>query len=404
KHSYNDVEYTTWTWRTNDSCRLCAQKYRDAATQNLADSSFDLSGLRSSELLCLPYYDATKHLLIDPMHNLFLGLIKEHFQNILGCKKIPKEGLPVVNSLAGCLFAYTADNLDTDLFTLTQKASIRHLEDWLKQPLQKGPDVEATIQKHAKHWAGKACHLSLLIYVCKGLGCIPMTVTATGIDTSSPVKKKYRKPELAEIVVRWQTKQPEILPASRTSSGLSGRQGYLLTSEDMGEIRRDIQVMVKPSWATSIPTSISSSGPKLKSDQWRAAGSLYLPVTLIRLWSRSCNDIASRERQDLLKLTMALFQAISIITSRKTLARHRELYLDHMLVYRQELARLFPDYKCHPNHHMALHLGEFLSAYGPVHGWWTFPFEHMIRTLQRIHTNYHPGKPSFQYLGLERYI
>ncbi|PPQ88018.1 hypothetical protein CVT25_000927, partial [Psilocybe cyanescens] len=118
-----------------------ADFYCDAATQNLADSSFDLSGLRSSELLCLPYYDATKHLPIDPMHNLFLGLIKEHFQNILGCKKIPKEGLPAVNSLAGRLFAYTADNLDTDIFTPTQMASVRRLEDWLKQPLQKGPDI-----------------------------------------------------------------------------------------------------------------------------------------------------------------------------------------------------------------------------------------------------------------------
>ncbi|PPQ87743.1 hypothetical protein CVT25_015171 [Psilocybe cyanescens] len=308
KNSYNDIKYTAWKWRTNDSCQLHAQKYRDAATQNLAESSFDLSGLRSSELLRLPYYDTTKYLLIDPMHNLFLGLIKEHFQNILGCNKIPKEGLPVVNSFAGRLFAHTADNLDTDLFTPTQKAS------------------------------------------------------------------------------------PEIMPASRTSPSLSGRQGYLLTSEDMDEVRRDIQAMVKPSWATSIPTSISSSGPKLKSDQWRAAGSLYLPVTLIRLWSRSGDDIATCERRDLLELTMALFQAVSIISSRTTSARHGKLYLEHMLLYRQELACLFPDYKCHPNHHLALHLGEFLSAYGPVHGWWTFPFERMIGTLQRIHTNYHPGE------------
>ncbi|KAF8220225.1 hypothetical protein L208DRAFT_1335077, partial [Tricholoma matsutake] len=37
-----------------------------------------------SELLWLPYYDPTWFLVVDPMHNLFLGLIKEHFQGILG--------------------------------------------------------------------------------------------------------------------------------------------------------------------------------------------------------------------------------------------------------------------------------------------------------------------------------
>jgi hypothetical protein len=42
------------------------------------------SGVKWSELLCLPYFDPTRFVVIDAMHNLFLGLINEHFQNILG--------------------------------------------------------------------------------------------------------------------------------------------------------------------------------------------------------------------------------------------------------------------------------------------------------------------------------
>ena len=65
-------------------------------------------------------------------------------------------------------------------------------------------------------------------------------------------------------------------------------------------------------------------------------------------------------------------------------------YFEHMVNYRVQLQELFPEYKCHPNHHMALHLDEFLEMCGPVHGWWAFPFERMIGTLQRISTNYKP--------------
>jgi hypothetical protein len=41
---------------------------------------------------------------------------------------------------------------------------------------------------------------------------------------------------------------------------------------------------------------------------------------------------------------------------------------------------------------MAMHLYEYLIRYGPVHAWWTFPFERVIGMLQRIPTNYKLGQ------------
>lgn len=170
------------------------------------------------------------------------------------------------------------------------------------------------------------------------------------------------------------------------------QHGSVFTDAEMKAIRRDINEMVKPSWVSSVPTTVSSSGPKLKSDQWRVFGSLYLPVTLIRLWSDCGDDEAGRQRQKLLHLTMVLMSAIVIASSRVTSQKHAEEYLGHMLVYRQLLQEIFPTYKCHPNHHVAMHVGELLMMYGPMHGWWTFPLERMIGVLQRIPTNYKPGK------------
>jgi len=56
------------------------------------------------------------------------------------------------------------------------------------------------------------------------------------------------------------------------------------------------------------------------------------------------------------------------------------------------LQELFPDYRFLPNQHMALHLSEYLQFYGPVHAWWTFPFERLIGMLQRIPNNFQDDK------------
>jgi hypothetical protein len=174
----------------------------------------------------------------------------------------------------------------------------------------------------------------------------------------------------------------------------------------------DIKNMIKPAWATSVPNNISPAGAKLKSDQWRSVGALFLPVLLICLWSHAQNtenaqdkngqneNLTSKRRQDLLHLTMLLCSAISIITSRAVSPEHTHLYLQHMTDYRKELQRIFLGYNCHPNHHMAMHIGEFVEKYGPIHGWWTFPFEQMIGWLQRLMTNYKQGMrtPLLKYL------
>ena len=167
--------------------------------------------------------------------------------------------------------------------------------------------------------------------------------------------------------------------------------GDILTHEEMEAVYEDLQNMVKPSWVTSVP--LLSVGPKQKSDQWKTVGSLYLPVSLIHLWSNvDPDDERSKHRYELLHLSMLVLSAIDVATSRATSDNNADEFLRLMTAYSQRLQTLFPDYNIHPNHHMAFHIMEFLRMYGPVHGWWTFPFERIIGMLQRISTNYKPGK------------
>lgn len=49
-----------------------------------AQQSFAASGLRWLELLRLPYFDPTRFIVVDSMHNLLLGLMRTHFVDVLG--------------------------------------------------------------------------------------------------------------------------------------------------------------------------------------------------------------------------------------------------------------------------------------------------------------------------------
>lgn len=157
----------------------------------------------------------------------------------------------------------------------------------------------------------------------------------------------------------------------------------------MEEVRSDIVKIVTPSWATSIPANLGSAAHgKLKADQWRILGTTYFPISLIRLWGRRiAGDPRSKRCYKILRVTISLLSAIIIATSRVTSSSRADLYLEHMQAYLKGIQELFPDYKCHPNHHMAMHLHEYLRQYGPVHAWWTFPFERIIGMLQRIPNN-----------------
>ena len=82
---------------------------------------------------------------------------------------------------------------------------------------------------------------------------------------------------------------------------------------------------------------------------------------------------------------------MTVASSHITSRQHAKVYLYYMKQYVEGLKQMFHKFKLHPNHHMALHLQEYLIQYGPVHSWWTFPFERLIGLIQRIPSNGKPG-------------
>jgi hypothetical protein len=55
------------------------------------------------------------------------------------------------------------------------------------------------------------------------------------------------------------------------------KRGHIFTEKDVEALRTDIRDFVTPSWLTSIPSNLGEpSHGKLKADQWRTLGTVYL--------------------------------------------------------------------------------------------------------------------------------
>jgi len=73
-----------WEWRTTEKWQVDASRYQNAQNKKAEASSYDTTRVCYSELLQMLYYEPSHFLIVNSIYNLFLGLIKEHFQGILG--------------------------------------------------------------------------------------------------------------------------------------------------------------------------------------------------------------------------------------------------------------------------------------------------------------------------------
>lgn len=147
--------------------------------------------------------------------------------------------------------------------------------------------------------------------------------------------------------------------------------------------------MTLPSWLEKPPGNIGSAGHgKLKADQWRTLCTVHMVITLGRLWGhKEATQEEGHVLQNFLQLVVAVDQA-----TRRSMSRSRAALFDtNIQSYVKGLREIF-DHSLVPNHHLSLHLRECLESFGPVHGWWAYPFERYNGLLQRMRTNNKPGR------------
>ena len=149
KADYTNLNRALWEKRDNASHRLFAEKYKVSNTKVERVEIEKKYGVRYSCLLQLPYFDAPRMCVIDPMHNLLLGTAKhcidiwkstgllssDHFHEIQ--KKVDNFTCPndvgrIPSKIQSSFSGFTADQWKswTILFSLYCLKNILPLHDY----------------------------------------------------------------------------------------------------------------------------------------------------------------------------------------------------------------------------------------------------------------------------------
>ncbi|KAI0650959.1 hypothetical protein C8Q79DRAFT_901952 [Trametes meyenii] len=297
------------------------------------------------------------------MHNLFLGEFKHHCMQVFG--------------------------IDTVGEKTTSKGAVVHT------PTQQKAQLDRIFS------AIVACAESALVKIRRDY----LAAVAEFNNVAAP-GAKLTKSEYATALVKWyhsigcdaeRVRLPPTMEDSTAYFRLPSSddvpkefQKYcnVFTGEVLQEVRKDITKTSLPSWLETPPRNFGSpSHGKLKADHWRTIGTVSLVMTLVRLWGTAG---ASIEEREVLDNFISLAVAVDLATRRSMDRPRAALYDQYMQRYLQSLRSLF-NHSLVPNHHLSLHLPQCLDLFGPVHGWWAFPFERYNGVLQRLNTNNKPG-------------
>jgi len=198
------------------------------------------------------------------MHNLFLGLVKEHFRNVIGIGRSKTD--------EGAVMFIEFSEPPPD-FTEPEHKSLGKLRRVLQKPLN---DKIQSSPESVKKTLTRLHHRAL------AFACDELEVDEEKSFMSDEGKALYSKDVCATNILSWRVEQTEYRDEGVDTAT---RLGQVLTDEEMVEIWSDLARISTPTWVTPIPLDLgSSSHGKLKADQWSTLGITHLTLSLIRLW------------------------------------------------------------------------------------------------------------------------
>jgi len=157
----------------------------------------------------------------------------------------------------------------------------------------------------------------------------------------------------------------------------------ILGKNIMQAVWEDMKRTLLPSWITPVPHNWGTAKRgKLSADNWLVIFIIHLPITLIRLWGNETG-----RKHELLANLMHLASASSIVIMHSSREEQILAFGHHIFRYIDGIKKLFPDQRLRPVHHAALHLGDLMDLFGPVHSRSGFFFERYINFFHRINTN-----------------
>ncbi|EJD44635.1 hypothetical protein AURDEDRAFT_125187 [Auricularia subglabra TFB-10046 SS5] len=343
-----------------------AEAYRRARTDSARKNLKKMNGVSWSELLRLPYWDPTRYTVVDAMHNLLLGLLQHHIRSVWLVEEATKQTKPQKLRKSG------------------QSAAPTHVRKQVRKALQ--PTLILLAHGHLERTSDPDRWTKLQK---SSVAVLEQLCATRKLRVQQPGQRKLKEPYI-QALKAWagpniaqdadqrgdeQAQQPDV----RVDEAEPDTTRFRLLPQELTQIREIIDCISIPSWLGRVATDFGSPGHgSPKSDEWRTAGTIHLPMALVSMW-------AGTPRQEELDWFLELVTAVQLATRRSTTTARAEEYRSHLQKYLLGLCDR--GFKLKPNHHAAMHLADFLPEFGPTRGWWMYPIERQVGMLQKFNTN-----------------
>jgi len=174
--------------RTGEEILKSAQLYLDAKNEKERKETITTTGIRWSELYRLPYFDPSHMVIVDCMHNLFLGLVQEHFE-ILGIRMDNKKGKKTA-ALSITISTEAMSGLNKN-----ERESMNKLIETLESPMNKELESQDGYDMYFKRL--EKLHKQSLKLVFESFK-LKVNPTYTHIS-----KKDLNKPDFVHSILTW---------------------------------------------------------------------------------------------------------------------------------------------------------------------------------------------------------
>ncbi|KAI0633856.1 hypothetical protein C8Q77DRAFT_1157997 [Trametes polyzona] len=345
--------------RTDRHHRLLMAQYKDATSANAREEHASAFATRWSELARLPYFHFPRMIVVDPMHNLFLGLVKTHFYHIWVQLKVFRK-------------AHEIREVQEILSNVSLPSRLGRLPRFIGEP--------AGGSLTADQW--------LILATVVGPLALPELWEGVPISTRDSAGVEIRDTEFLET--RIETLRKRV--ARRKASAQKARKKRMATAEDVSESalpapRRSARPRKPTEKGRNLVLDEDDAGAELDSEDGEWSEDEDNNDEADGEDSSQRSNLHIRDLCTFLKLCTALRLFLSDVITEEQLSRADTLIRE----YCQEIVELYGADVIRPNHHYATHTAEFVRDYGPLRGFWTFIFERLNKILKSYRTNNHEG-------------
>ncbi|KAG8898610.1 hypothetical protein FRB99_007328 [Tulasnella sp. 403] len=332
-----------WPRRSEAAHRANAKRwYRQNGTDEERAASSAITGVTSSPLLRLKYWNPLVCTILDPMHNLFLGVIQRHFRHVWGISAVVEGGdgqqtylndPPTAEEMArgrhvlrtgtkeafSKLYVRILRGLcfEAGLFNVMNSVKDEIIEALLSWRIEKGIYSEATENVAA------ADDALLVAYERNNWKSIKKSVLQrlykryTGRDPACTLSHDNMAAALLDVIPPLEvTNQAEL--DAQVLQKIVKSDRHVLGRVILGHYRWDRDRTVMPHWITAAPKQVGAKAQgHLSADQWRVLATVHFVITLVRLWGMGQAD-SSPWRLMMLDNFIHLVLAVKYATSRST--------------------------------------------------------------------------------------